>query len=228
MKKTLLIIPAYQPKENFINFIIKCQQFFHKIIVVNDGSADNFNNIFKNIANDNVMIINHSINLGKGRALKTAFNYVINHNLDYEVIVTADCDGQHLVEDIINCVDNVSAKELIIGVRKFDNVSMPTLNRLGNSITRFVFNKITSLEISDTQTGLRAFNVDLMQKFVNIPGDRFEYETNMLLYCRNNNIPIKEVSIKTVYDKDDYKTHFNKIKDSISIYKNIFKSENRK
>lgn len=225
MKEKVLIIPVYQPELKFIGFITECQKHFENIIVVNDGSDGQYNKVFKDIENLGVKVICHNINMGKGKALKTAFGYILDNNLNYNVIVTADCDGQHLVEDIVKCVDSVNGNELVLGVRKFDNHNMPLLNRIGNGITRFVFNKIIGLKISDTQTGLRAFNDNLMQQFINVSGDRFEYETNMLLYCKNNNIPIKEIIINTIYDRDGYRTHFNKMKDSISIYINILKNK---
>lgn len=227
MSRILLLIPVFKPGIEFIDLINKTQNKFFAIIIINDGSGQEYESIFTQIKQSNVVVLRHEQNRGKGNALKTGLKYILQNYPDYNV-VTADCDGQHLVEDIINCANNVSTKELVLGVRRFDNDNMPILNRLGNSITRFVFNKMMRLKVSDTQTGLRAFDNELIKQFVNIPGDRFEYETNMLIYCKNNNIPIKEVPIKTIYDHNDYQTHFNKIKDSISIYRNIFKNNKQR
>ncbi|MBR5752702.1 MAG: GtrA family protein, partial [Clostridia bacterium] len=77
--------------------------------------------------------------------------------------------------------------------------------------------------VYDTQTGLRGFDRQCMEKFMNVEGDRYEYEMNMLLKAAEDDIPVHEVTIKTVYLEENKSSHFNAFKDSFRIYKSILK-----
>ena len=80
------------------------------------------------------------------------------------------------------------------------------------------------MEASYTQTGLRAFDLELADKFLSVEGERYEYEMNMLMICAKEKIPIKEVQIRTIYhDKDNSNSHFRGFRDSVRIYKEILK-----
>lgn len=94
----------------------------------------------------------------------------------------------------------------------------------GNNITSSVFRILYGTKISDTQTGLRGIPSNLIEEFKRIVGNRFEYETNMLIECILNKIEIKEIPITTVYIDNNKGTHFKPIRDSISIYWKILNS----
>lgn len=219
-----VIIPAFNPDEKlFVKFAKEVVQNFSKIVVVNDGSDEECNSIFEKVAqvSSNIVILKHSVNLGKGRALKTAFNYVLNAYPDCVGSVAADCDGQHGIDDVINCAESLkeNPSSLVIGVRDFNKKDVPFKSRYGNKITRIIFKLFIGLSIKDTQTGLRALSNELMRIFMNTNGERYEYETNMLIECKQNNIPIEQVPISTIYIEKNQTSKFNPIKDSLSIYK---------
>ena len=113
--------------------------------------------------------------------------------------------------------------KVILGVRNFSGDDVPFKSRVGNNMTSFVFKFACGLNISDTQTGLRAIPAQFLKTFCEVKGERFEYETNMLLELRQSNIGFVEVPIQTVYIEENASTHFNPIKDSIKIYGVIFK-----
>lgn len=217
-----VIIPAYNPEEKlFIGFAKELIQKFSKILVVNDGSKRECDFIFEEIKKLNIKVIKHNVNLGKGRALKTAFNEVLNSFPECIGSVCADCDGQHSVQDIIKCAEKLkqNPNNLILGSRDFNQSNIPSKSRYGNKLTRTIFKIFIGLNIQDTQTGLRAMGKELMKLFMNIKGERYEYETNMLIECKNKNIKIDEVTISTIYIEKNKGSHFNPIKDSFSIYK---------
>lgn len=219
-----VIIPAFNPDEKlFVKFAKEVVQNFSKIVVVNDGSDEECNSIFEKVAqvSSNIVILKHSVNLGKGRALKTAFNYVLNAYPDCVGSVAADCDGQHGIDDVIKCAESLkeNPSSLVIGVRDFNKKDVPFKSRYGNKITRIIFKLFIGLSIKDTQTGLRALSNELMRIFMNTNGERYEYETNMLIECKQNNIPIEQVPISTIYIEKNQTSKFNPIKDSLSIYK---------
>lgn len=219
-----VIIPAFNPDEKlFVKFAKEVVQNFSKIVVVNDGSDEECNSIFEKVAqvSSNIVILKHSVNLGKGRALKTAFNYVLNAYPDCVGSVAADCDGQHGIDDVIKCAESLkeNPSSLVIGVRDFNKKDVPFKSRYGNKITRIIFKLFIGLSIKDTQTGLRALSNELMRIFMNTNGERYEYETNMLIECKQNNISIEQVPISTIYIEKNQTSKFNPIKDSLSIYK---------
>jgi putative flippase GtrA len=94
---------------------------------------------------------------------------------------------------------------------------------MGNNITRFVFRVLCGIKVSDTQTGLRGIPAELLPLFCEVAGDRFEYETNMLLAASRRKIPIVEVKISTIYLEENASSHFRVIRDSLAIYGAIFK-----
>ena len=208
----IVVIPAYQPDEKLLNTVsgIKTRTGF-PVVVVDDGSAEGSAPVFAELEKtQGVTVLHHEVNRGKGAAMKTAFKHIRDCG-EYEKddgIVTVDADGQHLVEDILR-VCAAFSKE-------------PNALVIGNSITRFVFALSTGVRVHDTQTGLRAFGVSLIDEMLAIGGDRYEYEINQLLSCTKKRIKIVEVPIETVYLNDNESSHFNVVRDSFRIYRSIF------
>lgn len=226
MDDIVIIIPAYKPhKEIMQGFIERLQNHFKKIVVVNDGSGEEYKEFFKTIEQQGIQVLKHNINLGKGRAIKTAFNFCLNTYQNIKGTVTADCDGQHYIKDIIKCAKKLkeNPNKLVIGTRNFNEKQVPFKSKYGNKITRTMFSTFVGIKITDTQSGLRAFGIENMKKFLATSGERYEYETNMLIECKEKEIEIVEVPITTVYIKNNELSHFNPIKDSIIIYKLFIK-----
>ena len=90
-------------------------------------------------------------------------------------------------------------------------------------MTRAVYRISTGLKVHDTQTGLRAFDGTLIDKMLSIRGDRYEYEMNVLLDLARSRIPIKEMEIETIYLNNNAASHFNPLRDSFRVYKEILK-----
>lgn len=219
-----IVIPAYEPDESLLTL---CNNLYsnnlRNIIIVDDGSGDKYKGIFEKAEKEyQCTIIRHAVNLGKGRALKNAFNYILNMN-DGSILgcVTADSDGQHTPKDIKKCIDSLKNNRecLILGCRKFNGDDVPFKSKFGNELTRKVCAFLCGINVSDTQTGLRGIPVSFMKTLMGVQGERFEYEMNMLIACKDK-VDIVEVPIQTIYDsKEDHKTHFDPLKDSIRIYK---------
>lgn len=226
MEDIVIIIPSYKPdKEIMMEFIQKLKNKFANIIVVDDGSGKEYAQFFEKIKNEGITVLKHYINFGKGRGIKTAFNYVLNNYPNIVGAITADCDGQHYIEDIIKCAEKLreEPQKLIIGTRNFDEKQVPFKSRFGNKLTRGIFSTFVGIKITDTQSGLRAFGKSTMETFLQTSGERYEYETNMLIDCKEKEIEIAEVPISTVYIRNNSLSHFNPIKDSIMIYKLFMK-----
>jgi glycosyltransferase involved in cell wall biosynthesis len=225
--KISVIIPSLNPDEK-----LKCvvdaliSEGFDDIILVNDGSDEAHMEPFRVLSGyPQCTILTHEVNRGKGRGLKTAFEYCIENRPDIDGVVTVDGDNQHRAVDIKACCEKMIADKdkVILGVRDFSGKDVPFKSRFGNNLTSFVFKFACGLNISDTQTGLRAIPRQYLELLAKIDGERFEYETNMLLELKKYEIGYDEVKIQTVYIEENASTHFNPIKDSLKIYGVIFK-----
>lgn len=216
-----IVIPAYNPGENLkeiVNNLEKNQ--YKKIIIIDDGSVSK--NIFRNLRNQ-AIIIGHNKNKGKGRALKTGFNYCIKNLSNLMGIITIDADGQHEIYDINKIYREFQNKKnsVLLGSRQFEKLNIPLRSRIGNKMMSTLLEKKMKTRIKDTQTGLRAIPMKYIKELENIKGEGFEYETNMLIYCIKNNINIKEIPINTIYINRNKQSNFRIFKDSIKIYKTI-------
>ncbi len=217
-----VVIPAYQPDEKLIQLLIVMKNRLNcQIIVVDDGSTGPSKDIIQD-AKAYATVLHHEQNKGKGQALRTAFRYIEELN-NSAVVVTTDADGQHAVIDI----DRVARaamnlpNQLILGVRQF-TTDIPFRSRFGNKLTRLLFKVQTGVAVSDTQTGLRGFQTDMIPFMLSIEGDRYEYEMNMLTMA-SKRYKIAEVPIQTIYIDDNASSHFRPIQDGLMIYKNLFK-----
>lgn len=218
-----LIIPCYEPDDRLISLLqALADNGFNNIVLVNDGSSSEYDHYFSDAQNIyNCTILNHVENLGKGRALKDAFNYCLDYDTELIGCVTADSDGQHTPEDIALVMNSLKENpdNLILGCRDFSKDNIPKKSYLGNTITRKVCKFLCGVNVSDTQTGLRGIPKNFMSEALDIPGERFEFETRMLINSKGA-YDITEIPIETVYDSaENHQTHFDPLRDSIRIYK---------
>ncbi len=218
--KVVLLIPALNPDEKLVNLVKELKhESFNNIFIVNDGSKQNYLHIFEEVKNLGCKVFQHYKNYGKGRALKNAFNQLYYEFPDFEVVVTLDADGQHKVKDVINVAETTMKQKdnLVLGSREFGK-DVPFRSKFGNILTRNIMKVLCGIKVRDTQTGLRGFSKELLVNFLDIPGERYEYELNVLLATKEKDIKIVECPIETVYIDDNKSSHFNPIKDSIRIY----------
>ena len=222
-KNTAIVLPSLDPDEKFVGVVRGLvEKGFEHIVIVDDGSDAAHQEPFRKAeAYPQCVVLHHQGNKGKGRALKTAFTYVLRELPELDGVVTIDGDGQHLVEDIIACGDRMlrEGDRVVLGARDFDAPGVPPRSVAGNKTTSRMFRLVYGIQIQDTQTGLRAIPRSLLEPFCKIEGERFEYETNMLLRMKHMGVSFSEQPIATVYDPEDYSSHYNALKDSWRIFK---------
>ena len=227
LKRTAIVLPSLDPDAKFSKVVSGLvEKGFRHIVIVNDGSkAENLHWFEEAAQYENCVVLHHEVNKGKGRALKNAFNYVVENLPEVEGVITIDGDGQHLLEDIVACGERMLNTEdgVVLGCRDFNQPGIPPRSVAGNKTTSRFFRLLFNIRLGDTQTGLRAIPAKYLRDFCQIDGERFEYETNMLLNMKRMGIPFIEQPIATVYDPDDYSSHYNAVKDSYRIFKVMFK-----
>ncbi|OZB92735.1 bifunctional glycosyltransferase family 2/GtrA family protein [Paenibacillus sp. XY044] len=221
---TTVLIPAYEPDQRLLQLIADLKAVCRcRIVVVDDGSGEAYGELFHSAREAGCIVLTHGKNLGKGRALKTGFTFLKEAG-ETGGIVCADSDGQHLPSDIVRIAAAVDEhpEHIVLGCRHFTG-RVPLRSRFGNLATRLVYTLTTGHAVTDTQTGLRGFSSAMLDWMCSIPGDRFEYEMNMLLQARGDGYPIHEVPIDTVYLEKNKSSHFRPIADSARIYAPILK-----
>lgn len=215
---SIVVIPAYQPDKTFISLVEQLYESRIGIVVVDDGSGMEYQEIFQKVE-DIAVVLQHRENRGKGAAIKTALSYITETCHDREMIGIMDCDGQHQTGDMIRLFEEAEfdPNALILGVRHV-GTEMPLKSRVGNKVTRAVFTMMTGVHVSDTQTGMRVFGPELARFFETVRGERYEYEMNVLMEAAKRGIPIREVPIKTIYhDAENSCSHFRALHDSVRI-----------
>ncbi len=226
ISKTAIVIPAYEPGENLVSLVNRLHESGQFVIVVDDGSSGASKRVFDELPrSQNVIVLKHATNLGKGRALKTAFNHFLLRCPDeMRGVVTADADGQHSIPDILKIASNLEQAEerLIVGSRSFTG-EVPFRSFLGNFLTRYLFRAIVGTNISDTQSGLRGIPREFLKKILPLDGERYEYELNMLLAAESHGLKVVENAIQTIYIDGNKSSHFNPLIDSMRIYFLLFR-----
>ncbi|MCM0678715.1 glycosyltransferase family 2 protein, partial [Micromonospora phytophila] len=187
------------------------------VVVVDDGSDETAARVLDGARGLGCTVLRHGTNRGKGAALKTGFRHVAEAHPGRDV-VCADADGQHRVADVLRVAEQVRVTgRTVLGVRRFDG-AVPLRSRVGNQVTRLLFRAVTGRWVRDTQTGLRAYPAALLGWLESVPGERFEYEMNVLLQAARAGHPVDETVIATTYVDDNASSHFGSLTDSARVY----------
>ncbi|MFT3970785.1 MAG: bifunctional glycosyltransferase family 2/GtrA family protein [Micropruina sp.] len=214
----VVLVPAYEPDHRLLNLLRELAATAPEldVVVVDDGSGARYASVFSDAAMLGADVIGFPANRGKGAALKHGFAHIAAHYPGQEV-VCADADGQHTVRDIVRVGRTIRPGALALGVRAFTG-RVPLRSRVGNTLTRWVFRAATGTALSDTQTGLRGYPASALEWLGEVPGDRFEYEFNLLLRAGGAGWTIEELPIDTVYLADNGSSHFRPLVDSVRVY----------
>ena len=216
----IILIPAYEPDEKLVRLVtsIRAADPHQEIVVVDDGSGEEYAPVFAAVRDLGGDVIGHSLNLGKGAALKRGFAHVTERYAGHDV-VCADCDGQHGVVDILRVAAALREHRagIMLGARQFVG-DVPRRSRFGNDVTRGVFRLATGLRLQDTQIGLRGYPAWMLGWLRTIDGDRFEYELEVLLAAKRAGFQLNEVPIATIYLDGNESSHFRTVRDSVRVY----------
>ena len=216
-----ILIPAFNPNQNILDLVLDLSYFkWNEIIVVNDGSSKESQIFFDKLNKiENVHILTHPSNQGKGAALKTGIDYLNSKLTELDGLITVDSDGQHLVKDIEKIAREVKNRknDVIFGVRSFDE-SIPFRSKFGNKITKYLLYIFNGISLDDTQTGLRYLPISIFDEFLKLPGNKYEFELECIFAIKKLGYNITQIQIKTVYINDNKDSHFRPLIDSARIY----------
>jgi len=220
MAQLAVLIPARQYEPTLMPLVdALLNAGFGAVIVVDDGSSAEDQPFFAALAGKHgVYLAHHTVNLGKGRALKTGICCYLNTFPVFYGLITADADGQHTVQDIVRVGEALLAHPrcAVLGVRSFTG-NVPLRSRFGNALSSLIFRIASRKAVKDTQSGLRGFPSSLLVELEALDGERYEYETAVLMYlCRHGHVPM-QIPISTIYINGNRSSHFDLVRDSMRI-----------
>jgi len=207
------VIPAYREEKHIGDVVRRTRQQLDDVLVVDDGSGDQ---TAARAREAGAEVIVHPENRGKGESIKTGLRHWLDRQFDYVVIL--DADGQHLPEEIDRFVKAASTldAQLFIGTRMNDLSGMPRLRRVVNRYMSKRISRVCGQEIPDTQCGFRMLHRQLVPDVLG-GADRFDYETEMLIFASRKGYRIESVPISTVYRDEVSSIH--PIRDTIRFFK---------
>jgi len=201
--KITIGIPAYNEEKNIASIITKLKKITDSIIVCDDGSSDMTSEISKNLG---AVVISHKKNMGYGAAIRTIFQKSVE--LDSDILVTFDADGQHRIEDVTKILQPLENNEadVVIGSRFLDNESkVPNYRKIGIKVITKITNTSLKKKLTDSQSGFRAYNKQVLTQIS--PSEMgMGISTEILIKASSKGLRIAEVPITVLYD-DNTSTH---------------------
>jgi glycosyltransferase involved in cell wall biosynthesis len=191
-----ILVPTYNNAKTLAPLLENLQKLNAYIIVVNDGSTDETQNILDHYTG--IHSISYSPNKGKGIALRRGFSAAVSQGFQYAISI--DSDGQHFARDIpafLDCLEK-NPGALIIGARNMDQSSVPGKSSFGHRFSNFWFKVETGIRLPDTQSGFRLYPVQRLQSMTFITR-RFEFEIEVIVRSAWNGIPVTSVPVSVYY-----------------------------
>ena len=196
---TIIGIPVYNEEKNIASVIVKLKKLGYDIIVCNDGSTDLTAEIAEKMG---VIVVNHPKNLGYGAGIRSIF--LKAKELDIDILVTFDGDGQHRTEDISKIIEPILKGEadIVIGSRFLnDDSTVPDYRKIGIKTITSLTNVVTKKKITDSQSGFRGYNKKAIQEIT--PSDYgMGVSTEILIKADKKSLKITEVPIIILYNGD--------------------------
>jgi glycosyltransferase involved in cell wall biosynthesis len=216
MDRILILLPSYNEAPRLPDTIRrirksieKLNKFYFEILVVDDGSKDETSEV---ALKENVKVIRHNKNLGKGYVYRTGFKYALEKNFD--AVLTLDADGQHDPAEIENFLKVYDKYDMIIGKRRVDVKVMPLIRYFTNRLTSLVTSVLSEKKVSDSQSGYRLLKRSVFEK-LRLKTSRFQTESEEIIQAGRFRLKIAEVNISTIYRESGRKSYINPFIDTI-------------
>lgn len=196
MPSVLALIPAYNESRH-IETVVKATRRHLPVLVVDDGSSDMTATLAESAGA--TVHVQHP-NQGKGRALRTGFQWALDNN--YHAVLTLDADGQHDPEEIPKFLQmhETRTADLVIGTRDFRH--MPPVRRFANTVGTWCFSWAVGRRIPDNQSGYRLLSIDLIRHLMSSSEQGYEFEIEMIVVCVRNGMRLHWVPIRTIYGEE--------------------------
>ena len=220
----IVLIPALQPDEKLLTLLEALQAQKLQAVVIDDGSGDAYDEIFQAAEQYGAVVRRLAHNRGKGGALKYGLQQIMQLFPACSGVITADADGQHRINDIRAVQQELQrGAAFVLTVRNLRG-KIPKKSKLGNTLSRYVYTVFTGHYFADNQSGLRGFSAEQFNWLLLVPGEKYDYELNMLCYADKQAVPITTISIEAIYIDGNRSTHFDALRDTFRIYRLLLRS----
>jgi len=220
LDKICILIPAYNAQETLGAVLKKIEPLKVDTIVVDDGSSDRTKGV---VLENGVHLLNHPVNLGKGAALRTGFQYILQR--DYQIIITLDADGQHspsIIPSLLKIFQSVKP-DILIASRAAEFGRMTFLRRFWNRLGVKAVARLCHSDITDSQSGFRLIRAEVLEE-VNLSTSRFEAELEFLIKACKKGFSVLSVPITTQKVDGTDSSHFRPVADTWSVCKLFLRS----
>ena len=216
----LACIPAFNEAKPIVDVIKKSLNYVDKVIVCDDGSSDSTSEEAKNAG---AIVIRHEQNMGKGHAMKSLFKYA--KDVDADVVVTIDGDGQFLPEQMENLIKPIleTKYDIVIGNRFSDDKEMPSYRKAGNKMLDKMTKLAADLPFSDTQSGFRSYSKKAIQS-INFSSGGFGVDSEILINAVDKGLKITETNVTVLYDTGEKTSTKDPVSHSMSVVGSLLES----
>jgi glycosyltransferase involved in cell wall biosynthesis len=220
LDKICILIPAYNAQETLGFVLKKIKPLKIDTVVIDDGSSDET----KRVALENgAQLVGHPLNLGKGAALRTGFQYILQR--DYHMVITLDADGQHDPSEIPSLLKIFQSvkPDILIASRAAEFGKMTFLRRFWNRLGVKAVARLCHSDITDSQSGFRLIRTEVL-KGVDLFTSRFETELELLINACKRGFSVLSVPIKTQNVDGTGSSHFRPVVDTWLVCKIFLRS----
>ena len=216
----LACIPAFNEEKPIVDVIKKSLNYVDRVIVCDDGSSDLTAEQAKNAG---AIVIKHEKNMGKGQAMKSLFKYA--QDVDADVVVTIDGDGQFLPEQIESLIKPILENnyDVVIGNRFSDDKEMPSYRKVGNKMLDKITKLAANLPFSDTQSGFRSYSNKAI-KLINFSTNGFGVDSEILIDAVDKGLKITETNVTVIYDTGGKTSSKDPVSHSMSVIASLLES----
>ncbi|HXV75111.1 MAG TPA: glycosyltransferase family 2 protein [Candidatus Polarisedimenticolaceae bacterium] len=204
-------VPAYQAAPSVGEVVRRCRLVSDQVLVVDDGSTDGTAAVS---AAAGARVVRHPRNLGKGRALRTAFDDLFARGFDR--VVTLDADGQHLPEEVPKLLGIAAGADLVIGSRDHLFGEMHPVRRMSNRCSSYLVSAVAGRPSPDVQSGFRLYSRRLIDA-VGFPEPRFEAESAIVVRAVRGGFRVRSVPIALGFADGRVTSHYRPLIDSLRI-----------
>jgi glycosyltransferase involved in cell wall biosynthesis len=216
-----VVVPCYNAGDRVRPVIEGLLRIVDHVIVVDDGSTDG---AVDGLGDLDARIVALPQNQGKGHAMMAGFRAALEDS-DVSAVAIVDADGQHDPGELPGLWDTFvrEGAGLVIGSREFDMEHVPWRSRFGNKLTISLTALLLGKRIPDTQSGFRLHSRALLEDVIaNVTPGRYESEMEILVLAVRKGYTVVPSPIQTIYEEGNPSSHFNKVGDSIRIYRRLF------
>ena len=216
----LACIPAFNEEKPIVDVIKKSLKYVDKVIVCDDGSSDSTSEQAKNAG---AIVIKNEKNMGKGNAMKSLFKYA--KDVDADIVITIDGDGQFLPEQIERLIDPILQNnyDVVIGNRFSDDKEMPSYRKAGNKMLDKITKLAADLPFSDTQSGFRSYSKKAIQS-INFSTNGFGVDSEILINAVDKGLKITEVKVTVIYNTGEKTSTKDPVSHSMSVIASLLES----